>query len=102
MKAMKKSWSFASDSNPDAPPYQTILYEDGTTSCDCKGWTRRVDANGKRSCRHTRLVEQGLADKYCVGAGKTGKVSKSVLRKIDEDQVVIPAAASGSRKISLD
>ena len=56
-----KTWMFASSSGSGM--YETILYVDGkTTTCNCKGWTRRVDLKGQRSCKHTRMVEQGVAD----------------------------------------
>lgn len=39
-------------------PYTTILWADGTASCDCPGWTRRVvekDGIGSiRECRHSK------------------------------------------------
>jgi hypothetical protein len=57
-------WSFASESNPNVQ-YETLQYVDGTTSCNCKGWTRRVAADGTRSCKHTRYVDMGIADDHC-------------------------------------
>ncbi len=63
-KQITRVWSFASDSNPNIE-YQTLQYVDGTTSCNCKGWTRRVAADGSRSCKHTRLVDMGTADQSC-------------------------------------
>ena len=36
-KQISKVWTFASDSNPS-----TLQFLDGSTSCNCKGWTRRV------------------------------------------------------------
>jgi hypothetical protein len=59
-----KVWTFRSDSNPDTQ-YETLMYQDGITSCGCMGWTRRVAADGSRSCKHTRWVDQGIADRYC-------------------------------------
>jgi hypothetical protein len=64
-KNIAKAWVFKSDSNPNIT-YETLSYDDGTTSCGCKGWTRRVAADGSRSCKHTRLVDMGLADQHCV------------------------------------
>jgi hypothetical protein len=66
-KAITKVWTFQSDSNPDKT-YETLQYDDGTTSCNCPGWTRRVAQDGSRSCKHTRLVDQGLADSHCVSS----------------------------------
>jgi len=63
-KQITRVWSFASDSNPNIE-YQTLQYADGSTSCNCKGWTRRVAPDGSRSCKHTRLVDMGTADRTC-------------------------------------
>jgi hypothetical protein len=65
MKTIAKTWWFESGSNPDKK-YETLQYEDGTTSCNCMGWCRRVDPNGLRSCKHTRMVQSGMADSECV------------------------------------
>ena len=40
-KEISRVWTFASDSNPNIK-YETLQYDDGTSSCNCKGWTRRV------------------------------------------------------------
>ncbi len=63
-KKITRVWSFASDSNPNLE-YQTLQYADGTSSCNCKGWTRRVAPDGSRSCKHTRSVNMGTADDHC-------------------------------------
>ena len=69
-KNIAKVWLFGSESNPGREPYETILYTDGSTSCNCRGWTNlKKDAGGVRSCRHTRLVDMGQADSQA----KTGK-----------------------------
>src|SRR3954467_3936915 len=58
---------FASESNPNRKPYQTLQYTDGSTSCDCKGWTiKRATAGGARSCRHTRDVDAGPGERHSV------------------------------------
>ena len=56
-----KVWTFQSDSNP-SKTYETLQYTDGHTSCNCRGWCQRVAADGSRTCRHTRLVDQDRAD----------------------------------------
>jgi hypothetical protein len=63
-KQITRVWTFASDSNPNIE-YETLQYMDGSTSCKCKGWTRRVVADGTRSCKHCRLVDMGTADDHC-------------------------------------
>ena len=40
-----KVWTFRSDSDPDVR-YQTLQYTDGNTSCECRGWCRRLAADG--------------------------------------------------------
>src|ERR1700739_4256161 len=65
MKTIIKVWTFPSDSNPSVQ-YETLRYQDGSTSCNCKGWTRRVAADGSRSCKHTRLVDMQKADLHCI------------------------------------
>lgn len=64
-KIEKKAWAFPSSSG--SKTYQAILYTDGTTSCNCRGWTRRVAPDGSRSCKHTKFIEMGIADQECVG-----------------------------------
>jgi hypothetical protein len=64
-KNISKVWTFSSDSNPNVQ-YETLQFVDGTTSCNCKGWTRRVAADGSRSCKHTRCVDMGTADDHCM------------------------------------
>jgi hypothetical protein len=60
-KVVAKVWTFQSDSS-SSKTYETLQYTDGSTSCNCMGWTRRVSADGSRSCKHTRLVDQNQAD----------------------------------------
>ena len=64
-KIIDQVWIFRSDSNPNTE-YETLEFMDGTTSCNCKGWTRRVAPDGSRSCKHTRYVDMGLAFKNCI------------------------------------
>ena len=66
-KPIHKVWTFRSDSAPTVS-YQTLQYSDGTTSCECRGWCRRVAADGSRSCKHTRWVDQGIADRHATAA----------------------------------
>ena len=58
---ISQAWTFGSDSNPDVQ-YETLRYTDGSLSCNCRGWTQRVAANGSRSCKHTRSIDMGTAD----------------------------------------
>lgn len=70
MKQIHTAFSFASSSGGKL--YQTLLYDDGTTSCDCPGWTRRVQPDGSRTCKHTRSVANGTAAQESVGHSYPG------------------------------
>ena len=75
--AISKCWTFASSSGSGR--YQTLQYADGSTSCECPGWCRRVAADGSRSCKHTRSVLMGTADREC--------------ESMHDSKIQIPAAA---------
>ena len=59
-------------------PYQTIVYTDGSLSCNCPGWTRRVQPDGTRSCKHTRTVAAGLGEQNAI------RVLRNINGKIPE------------------
>jgi len=86
-KIVAKMWVFESSSSDKT--YQTLQYTDGTTSCDCRGWT--IKKPGKpRMCRHTRDVDSGMADQNCVKMvdyTKTGKAKMQTPKApvVDED-----------------
>lgn len=100
-----KTWTFSSDSNPDVE-YETLLMVDRSTSCNCPGWTRRVDAQGRRSCKHTRMVDQGIADRRCASMVDYTKQDASV-RQAFELSVKPESSAAGvsstkvKRRLSL-
>jgi len=61
--AIARCWTFVSSKGNKR--YQTLLYADGSTSCDCPGWCKRTALDGSRSCKHTRSVLMGAADREC-------------------------------------
>ncbi len=61
--AIARCWTFVSSKGDRR--YQTLLYTDGSTSCDCPGWCKRTAADGSRSCKHTRSVLMGTAGREC-------------------------------------
>lgn len=67
MKPLIRVWEFASSSSRGTN-YETLMYSDLTTSCNCMGWTRRTQPDGSRSCKHTRLVDMLRADAECVAS----------------------------------
>lgn len=64
-----KVWTFTSESSP-GKVYQTLLYDDQTTSCDCPAWKfrRKTTAAGARTCKHVRFVDMGSADQHAESA----------------------------------
>jgi len=60
---MPKTWVFQSDSNPNTT-FTTTQRDDGTRTCTCHG--AKPLANGSISCKHTRLIDQGLADQQAI------------------------------------
>lgn len=52
--------------------YEAIEYTDGTTSCNCPGWVFKKSAG--RGCKHTRLIEVGLASRDCLRQQHMGGV----------------------------
>jgi hypothetical protein len=80
-QAIAKSWTFVSSKGDKR--YQTLLYTDGSTSCDCFGWCRRIARDGSRSCKHTRAVLMNTADRECesmhdFGAGVRAAVASTM------------------------
>lgn len=59
-----KSWIFKSSSSDKE--YETRQYSDGSTSCNCKGWCILRPGQTQRICRHTSMVEHGIADSRAV------------------------------------
>src|SRR4051812_6181252 len=96
-KPIRQVWTFASDSNPTLE-YQTLQYADGSTSCNCKGWTRRTASDGSRSCKHTRWVDMGTAERHC-----TGNRNYESLNHTAQERVINPSAPRklGERKFAL-
>lgn len=96
-----KTWTFISDSNPDRE-YETLMMTDLSTSCNCPGWTRRVDAKGERSCKHTRLVDQGRADKVCVSSHDYTKSDDKIKQAFEVSVVKAKdTLGSGKRRMSF-
>lgn len=58
---------FESDSSP-GKTYQTLVYVDGSTSCECPGWKfkRKTTPDGERTCKHVRYVEAGMGNRHAV------------------------------------
>ncbi len=62
--------AWATASTHGAALYETVLYADGSLSCNCPGWV--YPRNGRtRTCRHTRTYEP-LAPGLLAAAAATG------------------------------
>jgi predicted nucleic acid-binding Zn finger protein len=107
-KTVAKCWTFQSDSNSNIQ-YETLQYADGSTSCGCPGWTRKVDANGHRSCKHTRAVHQRLsdgsgrtvADGMAIGMVDYTKDDPNLKRVFEEAVAVRDTLSTGKRRLNL-
>jgi hypothetical protein len=97
-KQIAKVWTFASDSNPNIQ-YETLQYTDSSTSCNCKGWTRRVAADGTRSCKHTRLVDMETADANCLATHNYKNQQKGKIQNAKNHYFEIPKL--GRRKFAV-
>src|SRR3954469_22350969 len=97
--AIAKCWTFASSSGRGT--YQTLLYADGSTSCDCPGWCRRVAADGSRTCKHTRSVLMGTADRQCQSMHdpRTSAAPVPLLATTPAPRAITPFGQLGWRKI---
>jgi hypothetical protein len=58
MRTIAFAYTFESSSGKGI--YTTLEYDNGSLSCDCPGWTRRVQPDGSRDCKHCRYVAMGL------------------------------------------
>lgn len=66
-KEIASLFIFASESSP-GKTYQSLLYIDGSTSCECPGWKfkRKTTPNGDRTCKHVRFIDAGMAEAHAV------------------------------------
>src|SRR4051812_32501254 len=101
-KTISKVWMFVSDSNPNTQ-YETLQYTDGSTSCNCKGWTRRIAADGSRSCKHTRLVDMRKADTHCTSTHTYEPIKQpiSTSHNTHEKRKTIQFLKLGHRKLTV-
>jgi hypothetical protein len=99
-KPILKVWTFRSDSDPDVS-YQTLQYTDETTPCDCRGWCRRVAADGSRSCKHTRWVDQGIADRYCTATHDYNQPKTQPINHHHAQRQIQIAPRLGQRKFAV-
>ena len=97
--AISKCWTFLSSRGDRR--YQTLLYADGSTSCDCPGWCRRVAGDGSRSCRHTRTVLMGSADRECESSHDYNVTVNAPVRAEMSARAIERFGQLGKRKLNL-
>ncbi len=86
------------ESSSGSGTYETLQYTDGTTSCVCPGWTRRVDGAGNRSCKHTRMVEAGIGKQRAAQFKETGTGVTPIQPTTTSQPMTLPL---GQRKLIL-
>lgn len=100
-KGIAQVWTFESGSSSNT--YETLEYDDGTTSCNCRGWTiKRGDK--PRSCKHTRMVDQGIANNSCIAhkdyrGSQTGSKKAAPKKTAPAPKKKAKATQSGGRQI---
>ncbi len=96
--AIARCWTFVSSRGDKR--YQTLLYADGSTSCDCPGWCKRTAADGSRTCKHTRSVLMGSADRECESTHDYGAaITAPVFATMPASRAVEQFGQIGRRKI---
>lgn len=99
MATLVKTWTFRSNSNPNKT-YETSQYEDGSTSCQCRGWT--FAKNGVRSCTHTRKVEQGIADREALSVWNADAPVRAPQRNLPAETKVDPRLAKVKKQVEKE
>ncbi len=98
-----KVWEFESDSS--SKTYQTILYSNGSASCNCRGWTIQKAHGGERTCKHIAMIEMGTADSNCKSQNdyRSGGLPESVSKMLTENQEKASAKQIqfGKRKLAI-
>ncbi len=74
MKAVHVYWF---ESSSGSAMHETLRYDDGSLSCSCPGWTRRVTA-GVRTCKHVRIVKAGSGGMFAKTHGPLGDNAEPV------------------------
>lgn len=94
---------FASESTP-GKSYQTLVYIDGSMSCDCPGWKfkKKTTADGERTCRHLRDIESGLANQHAIKTVEYATAAPRVRQRAMAQPMLRPATVSRTRAINLE
>ncbi len=91
---------YKSSSSPGTV-YECRLYTDGSTSCQCPGWTRRIGAGGLRECKHTKDVDKKKASILAALNGQPLPEASAPSNGRSTSAHKAPPAVSG-RKFDLD
>lgn len=82
-KVFTPAASYPSSSDPKKR-YTVCEVNDGTTSCDCMGWTRRNPPGG-RNCKHTKDYETYLRGNQNLATGSVG-VPEPAVQATDKEK----------------
>jgi hypothetical protein len=95
--------------------YTTILWKDGTASCDCPGWTQRVKSEGMgrrtRECKHTKAMPVwapwmeaalGGATKKPTRGPTEGPPARSVLTVTPLRDIIFRAGPTPQQQVGFD
>lgn len=94
---ISKVWTFESSSSDKE--HEAILYTHGATSCSCNGWTRRVAPDGTRSCKHTRMIEQGIADRTCLSCKEYAPLGSAADAPAKAAPISVPAPTPAQKPV---
>ena len=77
--------------------YSTLLWKDGTASCDCPGWTQRISDDGERSCKHTKDLRPRCP---WIIAGHVAKVKENAATKREKERALAELADRRGRELA--
>lgn len=96
----KPIWAWRFESSSSDKTYETLQWSDGSLSCDCPGWTRRVAKDGSRTCKHTRSVALDHGSD-AVSQGGLGDAKTKIILQKPQPKPAPAAFQPLKRKLSL-
>jgi len=106
VKYKAQGWFFFSpEESPCYMHVETILFTDGTKRCGCRQYWTGITSDGSRSCKHTRYVDQGIADTNCVSSHDytaKNQTNKPPTNKSHASKEKEPERKLGQRKFQLE
>lgn len=100
-RAVAEAWEFVSESDAEHY-YETLRQMDGKLTCNCPGWTRRIAVDGSRTCKHTRWVSMGAADRHAVAHVNYRDPKPAVRVAVSTSAPAQRAIGASNRKLVTD